>query len=121
MVEVFTSDPQVWADTMMREELGYGGAESSPMRAAVVTLIAFLVVGFLPLAAFLYDLVVPGGLDAAFAWSAVMTGIAFFTVGSLKSRYVAQTWWRSGLETLAVGGVAAVLAYVVGAALKGVA
>jgi VIT1/CCC1 family predicted Fe2+/Mn2+ transporter len=74
----------------------------------------------LPLAAFVYDLVAPGDFEQAFAWSTLMTGIAFFTVGSMKSRFVAQAWWRSGVETLAVGGVAAALACAVGALLKGV-
>jgi VIT1/CCC1 family predicted Fe2+/Mn2+ transporter len=120
-VEVITSSPEVWADTMMTEELGYGVTEPSEVQAAVATLVAFLLVGFLPLAAFVYDLVAPGDLEQAFTWSAAMTGIAFFAVGSLKSRYVEQSWWRAGLETLAVGGLAAVLAYVAGALLKGVA
>jgi VIT1/CCC1 family predicted Fe2+/Mn2+ transporter len=68
----------------------------------------------------LNDLIAPGELEQAFAWGAVMTGIAFFVVGSMKSRFVDQSWWRSGLETLAVGGLAAALAYAVGALLKGV-
>lgn len=121
VVEVITSDPELWAQTMMTEELGYGASQPNELRAAASTLIAFLTVGFLPLAAFVYDLIAPGELDQAFVWSAVMTGVAFFVVGSLKSRYVEQSWWRSGLETLAVGGAAAGLAYVVGALLKGVA
>ncbi|HEX6023670.1 MAG TPA: VIT1/CCC1 transporter family protein, partial [Solirubrobacter sp.] len=55
-----------------------------------------------------------------FAWSAALTGVAFVTVGGLKARVVDTSFWRSGLETLAIGGVAAVLAYVVGAGLQGV-
>lgn len=49
-----------------------------------------------------------------------MTGVAFFAVGSLKARFVEQAWWRSGLETLAIGGVAALLAYAAGAFLESV-
>ena len=120
VVDVITSDAELWAETMMMEELGYGSSQPNELRAAATTLLAFLTVGFLPLAAYVYDLITPGEVDQAFAWSAVMTGIAFFVVGSMKARFVEQSWWRSGLETLVVGGLAAALAYAVGALLKGV-
>jgi VIT1/CCC1 family predicted Fe2+/Mn2+ transporter len=121
VVEVITSDRELWVDTMMREELGFGTAVPNEYLAASATLVAFLTVGFLPLTVFVYDLAAPGTVANAFAWSAVMTGLAFLVVGALKSRFVDQSWWRSALETLAVGGLAAVLAYAAGALLQGVA
>jgi vacuolar iron transporter family protein len=50
-----------------------------------------------------------------------MTAVAFLVVGGVRSRFVDQQWWRSAIETLAVGGLAAVLAYAVGALLQSVA
>jgi VIT1/CCC1 family predicted Fe2+/Mn2+ transporter len=121
VVEVITADPDLWAETMMSEELGYGSTEPNELRAALATLVAFLAVGFLPLVVFAYDLIVPGEVEHAFTWSAVLTAIAFAAVGGMKSRFVDQSWWRSALETVAVGGLAAALAYAVGALLQGVA
>jgi len=53
-------------------------------------------------------------------WSAILAGIAFFAVGTFKSRFVDQAWWKAGFETLALGGAAAVLAYAIGIALQNV-
>jgi vacuolar iron transporter family protein len=120
VVDVITSDPDVWVDTMMRDELGYGATEPNELRAALTTMVAFLTIGFLPLLVYVYDLFADD-VDDAFAWSALMTGVAFAVVGALKSRFVDQAWWRSALETVAVGSLAAVLAYAAGAFLQGVA
>jgi VIT1/CCC1 family predicted Fe2+/Mn2+ transporter len=121
VVDVITSDPDLWTDTMMSEELGFGTSEPNEYRAAFATFTAFLAIGFLPLAVFVLDLLTPGDIGNAFAWSAVMTGSAFLVVGAMKSRFVDQAWWRSALETLAVGGLAATLAFVAGALLQDVA
>ena len=120
VVDVITSDEELWVDTMMTEELGYGADSGNPFRAATSTFAAFLVIGSIPLAVYLIDLAVPGEIASPFAWSAALTAVAFFVVGALKARVVSQRWWRAGAETLAVGGSAAVLAYVVGAVLEGV-
>jgi vacuolar iron transporter family protein len=120
IVDVITSDRELWTETMMSEELGFSSVAPNEFRAALSTFVAFISVGFLPLAAFVYTIALPGDLDNAFTWSAVMTAIAFFVVGALKARFVDQSWWRSGLETLAVGGLAAILAYGAGVALQNV-
>lgn len=121
VVDVITADPQVWVETMMTEELGYGADNSEPLRSAGATFLAFVTVGFLPLAVFVVDAVTPGEIAEPFAWSAAMTAIAFLAVGGLKARFVDQPAWRSGVETMAVGGAAAALAFGVGVALQGVA
>jgi len=114
-VATITADRKLWVDTMLTEELGLPLEVPNPVRAALATFMAFLVVGFVPLA----PLFVPGlGWDAAFAASCLMTALAFQGVGMFKGRVMGGSAWRAGLETLAVGGVAAILAYAVGAWLR---
>jgi VIT1/CCC1 family predicted Fe2+/Mn2+ transporter len=120
-VKVITSDINQWVDTMIREELGMPLETPSPVRSALMTFVAFVAVGLMPLAAFILDGGARGVVGEPFLVSAVLTGITFFAVGAFKGRYVEEPWYWSGLETLAVGGGAAALAYVVGAALKGIA
>jgi hypothetical protein len=118
---VITSDPELWTQTMMSEELGFGSTEPNEFRAALATLAAFLTIGFPAPDGVRLDLAAPGKIDNAFTWSAVMTAVAFLVVGAIRSRLVDQAWWRSAVETLVVGGLAAVLAYAAGALLQSVA
>ncbi|MGE4424820.1 MAG: VIT1/CCC1 transporter family protein [Solirubrobacteraceae bacterium] len=120
-VRVVTGDREVWLDLMMREELGYSADPPRPVAAALSTFAAFLLVGLLPLGAYIVDLAWPDQIADPFVWSAVLTLSAFFAVGVAKAGLVGRRRWSSGLETLAVGGSAAVLAYAVGVLLRGVA
>ena len=49
-----------------------------------------------------------------------MTGMTFFSIGSLRSRWSPAPWWRAGLETFAIGMSAAIIAYAVGVLLGGI-
>lgn len=122
VVDVITADPKRWVDTMLTEEHGLALQGVSPWRAGWTTFLAFIIVGFIPLLPFVIDLVAPGTFGAsAFAWSAALTGLAFFIVGAVKSPFVDESWWRSGVETLIIGGIAAAMAFGIGAALRGLA
>lgn len=120
-VEVITSDPRLWVDTMMVEELRLPPEMRDPVRSGLTTFAAFVTAGFLPLMAFVYESIAHATPGDPFVLSSILTGVAFFLIGIGKSPFVGVPWWRGGLETLEVGGIAAVLAYVIGMLLKGVA
>lgn len=120
-VDVVTSDLDQWVDTMLFEEHGMLPGHGSAWRAASATFIAFVIIGALPLLPYIASTVLNFSDDVAFRWSVVMTGMAFFAVGAMKSRFVEQRWWAAGAETLAVGAAAAVLAFFIGRALSGLA
>ncbi len=120
-VEIITANEDRWIDAMLVDELGLSLEGPSAFKAATTTFVAFCVVGLLPLLAFIIGLVIPVETNWLYGVSAVMTGVAFFLVGAAKSYFVDQKWYWSGLETLTVGGIAAMLAFIVGLLLKGIA
>jgi vacuolar iron transporter family protein len=121
VVDAITTDRERWIELMMQLEHGFPSAQTQPARAGIATFIAFVVAGVVPLAPFVADLLPALAVTSAFAWSSAMTVAAFFAVGAAKGLVVARSWWRSGLETLVVGGLAATLAYTIGVLLGGLA
>jgi VIT1/CCC1 family predicted Fe2+/Mn2+ transporter len=112
MVALVTADRARWVRTMLTEEYGLPQKVRSPWRAAVATFSAFIACGLVPLVPYLF------GLHNPVALSITMTGGVFFAIGSVKSRWSTASWWRSGLSTLAVGTIAAGLAYGTGVLLN---
>jgi VIT1/CCC1 family predicted Fe2+/Mn2+ transporter len=117
IVTVITNDRKQWVDTMLTEEFGLRLQTPSPHRAALATFAAFVLAGAIPLLPFF----VPGEMPAntLFALSAAATACAFFVIGAAKGHVVHRSLWISGLETLAIGSAAALLAYLVGLAFGG--
>lgn len=114
-VELITADEERWVQTMLTEEYGLPAEIRSPWKAAFSTFTAFCICGLVPLVPYLF------GIKNSFVISSVLTGITFFLIGSVKSRWSTASWLRSGVETFAVGSLAAVLAYTVGVLLKDIA
>jgi VIT1/CCC1 family predicted Fe2+/Mn2+ transporter len=108
VVETITSDRARWVRTMLTEEYGLPSTIRSPIFAALSTFSAFLVCGFVPIFPFVFDFPRP------FLWASALTGAAFAAIGCVKSRWSVTSWWKSGLETLAIGAGAAALAYLAG-------
>ncbi|MBI4440418.1 VIT1/CCC1 transporter family protein [Candidatus Woesearchaeota archaeon] len=120
MVKLVTSNRKVWIDTMMSEELGLIEETKTPLRGASSTFFAFVVAGFTPLIPFVLSIAFPSFLAYAFAASIVLTFVVLYVVGAFRSYVTHIKWWKSGLEMLIVGSLAAGVAYMVGFALKGI-
>ena len=88
IVDVITSNEDRWTHTMAVEEYGLSPAIKSPILAALSTSAAFVLCGLVPLLSYI----------AAYKFGAcvVATGLVFFVIGAVKSRWSPSGWLRSG-------------------------
>jgi vacuolar iron transporter family protein len=114
-VAAITAERERWIAFMMSEEYGLAPVQPDPVRAATATFLSFGICGAVPLLPFVFT------FERPFALSVVLTGLVFFAIGTAKSRWSLAPWWRSGLETLTIGAVAAGVAYGIGYLLGGMA
>ena len=117
VVEKITENKDRWVDTMMKEELEMIKEKKAPFVTGAATFLSFLVIGFIPLLIYVVDFVKSLELNL-FLVASVLTGVGFLVVGFLKSFVTETSRWKGMLETLLLGGSAAVLAYVAGAVLE---
>ena len=104
IVRIITSRHRIWVDTMMNEELGLIEDKKRPIDTALTTFAAFNAVGIAPLVLFIAMTITGaiGNTTGLFVYSSVFTGIAFFSIGAIKSRIVQKSLIRSGLGTLLI-------------------
>lgn len=96
------------------EDLNQNGSNKKAIIAALVTFVSFIVVGFIPLFSFLIDFG-----DNNFLLSILLTMITFFIVGYIKGLLTQKSKLISALQTLLIGTIAALIAYIVGFLLSG--
>lgn len=117
IVQIITSDRDLWVETMLLEELDLQKPTSKPWRCGLATFLAFASFGFIPLVPYL----VPGfPHERLFAVSVALASIAFAALGVWKGAVLRDSPVKSALRTLLVGGIAAVLAYGAGSLLHAV-
>lgn len=120
IVRIITSRRKVWVDTMMREELGLIEDHKKPFESSISTFIGFNLIGIIPLLPFVIFTILKIESDYAFYYSTFFTALSFFLVGMIKGKIVEKSILRSGFITLLIGGVAAIVAYIVGSLLNSV-
>lgn len=121
LVDIISKNKETWVDIMMVEELGIIQEEESPLKNALVTFAAFLVFGFIPVVTYVVARFIPNMQINTFALSCILTSLTLFILGALKVKVTGKNWFKSGLEMLIVGGLAAGAAYGVGILLGGIA
>jgi VIT1/CCC1 family predicted Fe2+/Mn2+ transporter len=119
IVNVITRDRQQWVDTMLTDEWGLQLESPSPVRAALTTFTAFVLAGIVPLVPLFWAAWFAA--SQMFLASAVLTAATFFSIGLIRGRLADRRPLIAGIETLAIGGSAAVLAFLAGAGLRGFA
>lgn len=116
IVRIITSRRKVWIDTMMKEELGLIEGRRRPVDTAISTFTGFNIVGLIPLIPFVFFFMTGSSLSSSgtFQYSIIFTAIAFFLIGIMKGKIVKRSLFKSGIYTLSIGGIAAIVAYLVG-------
>lgn len=83
----------------------------------LVTFISFIIAGFAPIVPFLLTAIFAFNYNQ-FALSLLTTALTLFAVGSSRTYFMGGKWYKNGLEMLAVGMLAASVAYFLGMITK---
>lgn len=103
------------SERQMRAKERRAGVEGRVWSSGLVTFIAFVIAGSLPLVPyFLKTLGVLIAANSQFQASILFTGLALFVVGSLRTKFTGFYWVRGGLEMLGIGALAAGAAFFLG-------
>jgi len=114
MVKSVTSNRELWVSVMMSEELGLTPVESGDaVKSGFVVGFSAIVGSVIPLIPFLFF---PVGLSMML--SLALAALTLFGVGAYKAKVTVGRWWKSGLEMMIIGGLAALAGYAVGALFK---
>lgn len=107
-------DPDLALETMAREELNIDPSElgGSAWEAAITSFFLFAIGAIIPVIPFM----VASGVVAVI-WSMAVSGVGLFGIGAGITLLTGRSVWRSGLRQTALGLIAAVITYGIGALL----
>jgi vacuolar iron transporter family protein len=88
----------------------------TPLTDGLITFGAFVVVGFIPVLAYVADAIIHFNVsnETLFIMSTILTALTFIAVGLLKAHVTKTSSFRAAIETFLLGAIAAGLAYGLG-------
>jgi VIT1/CCC1 family predicted Fe2+/Mn2+ transporter len=114
IVDVITSNPDVWVNVMMSEEFQMTPPEKSrAVNSALLVGFSALVGSFIPLFPFFFWTV-----KLSILLSIIIAALTLFVVGVYKARVTVGKPFRSGMEMAIIGTLSALAGYVVGLIFK---
>jgi len=118
ITSMLAENPKAFVDIMLLEieNISLDGDSRFPWKNGVVTFFSFCFFGAIPLWCFLFttDFTITLSLNYYFFISMGLTALALFILGCLKNIILGRSWWKGGLYTLFVGGIATIVSYFVG-------
>ncbi len=110
VVEALKRNPVKFVDFMMKFELGLETPDTGQaMRSGLTIGGAYIVGGFIPLLPYMFCKSSKQGL----MYSVISTMSALLIFGFIKGKVLGMKPFKSGVETLVIGGVAAATAYLI--------
>lgn len=111
LTAIYATNPTYWVSFMMNYELEMPNPTSeNPTLTAIATFSAFVLFGIIPLIPYFIN----QDPSKSFLLSAIATLIALVLLGLLRWKVTSETLTRSVLEIVAIGGISASIAYIVG-------
>jgi VIT1/CCC1 family predicted Fe2+/Mn2+ transporter len=115
VVTALKRNPIAWKDFMMKFELGLEKPESSRAYQSAITIaFSYIIGGIIPLSPY----ILISDSQRALLISASMTLLALFVFGVAKGYFTGASLFKSGFQTVFVGGMAAGAAYLLAKAIS---
>ena len=91
------------------------GNTSHLVQHGLITFVAFIIAGSIPLIPYLFSLGTP---QASFILSSIFAAVTFWSVGAARTLLTGGNPWKAGMEILIIGSIASLVAFVIGWAVK---
>lgn len=110
IIKKITGNKKIWLETMMTEELGILPREyTNPKKSAFIVGLSAAIGSIIPLIPFFFFPVKLGIIIAL-----ILSALTLFITGMIKAKLTIGNEFRSGLEMLIIGMIAALAGYLIG-------